>query len=165
LPPAGQGSSGVPNVEYLVEFAGINNTGPQDKEHPNAFPLMSFSQVVANPHDPVLGPMGKADVSDVTLVKLVDGASTTLFKSATTNMKIDKVTIYCRAAGGKQKDFYVIELKDVVVTAMTVTGSEQHPMERVSLGFAEIKYSYSDQSNKGDLNSGMDVSYEHGDNK
>jgi type VI secretion system secreted protein Hcp len=97
------------------------------------------------------GGAGKVNVSDLTFTHQIDSATPNLIKSVCTGQHFPEATLTMRKAGGTPLDYYVIKLKDIIVTSVTTGGSrgEEVITENVSLNFAEFEVSYQPQDNKG----------------
>ncbi len=86
---------------------------------------------------------GRADISDLNIMKVLDKTSPLLFESCVTGKKIPKVElIYDKPMGDKQEDYYKIHLEDAHITSVQQSGSSENPTESLSIAFAKIKISY-----------------------
>lgn len=97
------------------------------------------------------GGAGKVNVQDLSLTHYVDSASPNLIKACCTGEHFEKATLTMRKAGGSPLDYVVLELEEVIVTAVSTGGSsgEDLLMESVTLNFAKFKFSYQPQDIKG----------------
>ena len=104
---------------------------------------------------------GRANVADVTVMKVVDKVSPLLFDDCVTGNYLKKVDIiYDKPMGDDQQDYYKIHMEDALITSIQHSGSSENPMESVSFAFSKIKVSYNpeeDGSLKGFIDKGFDV--------
>ena len=104
---------------------------------------------------------GRANVADVTMMKVVDKVSPLLFDDCVTGNYLKKVDIiYDKPMGDDQQDYYKIHMEDALITSIQHSGSSENPMESVSFAFSKIKVSYNpeeDGSLKGFIDKGFDV--------
>lgn len=104
---------------------------------------------------------GRANVADVTIMKVVDKVSPLLFDDCVTGNFLKKVDIiYDKPMGDDQQDYYKIHMEDALITSIQHSGSSENPMESVSFAFSKIKVSYNPEeggSLKGFIDKGFDV--------
>jgi hypothetical protein len=81
-------------------------------------------------------------LSDVVLVKRVDGNSAALFAAATHHTNLGNATIQVPAAGGAGS--ITIHLHDVTITGFSLSGSNTGAEESLSLHFDDISYNGAD---------------------
>jgi len=97
------------------------------------------------------GGTGKVNVGDLHFEHYVDSATPGLISSCCTGAHIPEATLTMRKAGGTPLDYYIIKLKDVVVSGVSSEGKEklEQIKELVSLNFASFEVSYQPQDAKG----------------
>ncbi len=97
------------------------------------------------------GGAGKVDVQDMTISKCADTASPNLAMACCNGKHFEEATLTVRKAGEKPLDFLTITMKDVIITSVQEGGAmgAEEVDETVALNFAEFKYSYQPQDNKG----------------
>jgi type VI secretion system secreted protein Hcp len=104
---------------------------------------------------------GRANVADITIMKVVDKVSPLLFDDCVTGNYLKKVDIiYDKPMGDSQEDYYKIHLEDALITSIQHSGSSEHPVESVSFAFSKIKVSYNPEEDgnlKGFIDKGFDV--------
>ena len=104
---------------------------------------------------------GKASVSDLTVMKMLDKTSPDLFQHCVTGDFIKKVElIYEKAMGDKQEDYFKITLTDALITSLQSSGSSENPMESLSFSFQKVQYAFNPEENgklKGYVQKGFDV--------
>ena len=95
----------------------------------------------------------RPSISEVTFTKMMDAASSGLFKESVTGSEGVKVVIdVVKTGADKIEKFVTYELEDVLVSSYSVSASDSGaPMESVSLSFAKITMSYTagGKDNKG----------------
>ncbi len=93
---------------------------------------------------------GNTSVSEMSLVKSVDAATTRLFSAATAgNSPYEKVTLDLNIAN--DQPIVRVELEDVLVTSQSFKGSSggaSRPEENISLNFTKITYTYLEPNEK-----------------
>lgn len=95
---------------------------------------------------------GKVNVNDMTITKYMDSASTVLFQSMCEGKHFKDAKIVARKAGGASPvDFLEIKLVNVMVTSVSVGGSQgdEVPHENVTLNFEKFEVKYTPQDEKG----------------
>jgi len=103
------------------------------------------------------GGAGKVNMGDLHFVHTVDKATPKLMIACCTGAHIKDAILTCRKAGGESSvDFLKIELKDVIISSVSPSGSNSGdtPSESVSIAFAEYKIEYQEQDNKGSKKGG-----------
>jgi type VI secretion system secreted protein Hcp len=104
---------------------------------------------------------GRASVSDVTIMKVLDKTSPLLFDDCVTGNYLTKVDlIYDKPMGDSQEDYFKIHMEDALITSIQLSGSSENPVESISFAFSKVKVSYNpeeDGSLKGFIDKGFDV--------
>jgi type VI secretion system secreted protein Hcp len=104
---------------------------------------------------------GRANLQDVTIMKVVDKVSPLLFDDCVTGNYIKTVEIvYDKPMGDDQEDYYKIHMEDALITSIQHSGSSENPVESVSFAFSKIKISYNPEEGgalKGFIDKGFDV--------
>jgi type VI secretion system secreted protein Hcp len=142
--------------DFLLEIAGIKGES-NDSKHKETIEIESFSWGCSNAGAHALGGgggAGKVAFQDVHLTTTVNKASPVLMMSCAQGKHIEKAVLYVRKQGGKQEDFYVITMKDLLISGYqsgdTASGGAL-PTDQFSLNFAEIKFEYKPQKPDGSL--------------
>jgi type VI secretion system secreted protein Hcp len=140
--------------------------GPSTSK-PNAIDILSFS--FGATQQAVIGAgssggearAGRANVQDVTIMKVVDKVSPLLFDDCVTGNYLTKVDIvYDKPMGDDQQDYYKIHMENALITSIQHSGSSENPMESISFAFSKIKVSYNPEEGgalKGFIDKGFDV--------
>jgi type VI secretion system secreted protein Hcp len=133
----------------------------------NAIDIMSFSFGASN--TAVLGAgssggearAGRADFSNLSIMKVLDKTSPLLFDACVNGVFLKKVEIlYDKPVGNTPTDYFTILLDDSLITSVSLSGSNENPMESVSFAFSKVKVSYNpeeDGAMKGFIDKGFDV--------
>ncbi len=104
---------------------------------------------------------GRANLSDVTIMKVLDKTSPLLFDDCVTGNYLKKVDIiYDKPMGDSQEDYFKIHMEDALITSIQLSGSSENPMESISFAFSKVKVSYNPEeggSLKGFIDKGFDV--------
>ncbi|HEX5280059.1 MAG TPA: type VI secretion system tube protein Hcp [Micropepsaceae bacterium] len=143
----------------------------QDDKHKDEIELLSWSWNVQNQGAGHYGSgsgAGKVAVGDMHIIKRIDKASPTLFKSVCTGDHIGNGTLTVRKAGGQNAIEYLkIELSDIFVSSLETSTHEDHPLilEEVSLNFTKFKISYTPQTKSGGSGATGDFGWDIGKNK
>ena len=104
---------------------------------------------------------GRANLSDVSIMKVVDKTSPLLFDDCVTGNYLKKVDIiYDKPMGDQQEEYYKIHMEDALITSIQHSGSNENPMESITFAFSKIKVSYNPEADgalKGFIDKGFDV--------
>jgi type VI secretion system secreted protein Hcp len=142
-------------VDYYLKLDGIQGESVSDG-HKDEIQLLSFSwgghQVSSVGHTGGSG-AGKVDLADLNIMKVVDKATTPLFKALVsgTHIKTGVLTAVKTGAGSGGKPFITISLKELFVTSLQISASSEIPTASVSFSYNEVKHEYSTQNEQGIL--------------
>lgn len=104
---------------------------------------------------------GRANVQDLTIMKVLDKTSPLLFDDCVTGNFLTKVEVfYDKPMGDSQEDYFKIELDNALITSISLSGSSENPVESISFAFAKVKVSYNPEEGgalKGFIDKGFDV--------
>jgi type VI secretion system secreted protein Hcp len=141
-------------VEMFLDIAGVKGES-QVKGFENKIDIFSMSFGASNPSQASTGSgsgAGKVSLSSVSIQKVVDAASPTLFRSCCSGAHFDTGKITIREAGGDAAvEYMVIDLKQVFVDSVSwgsASGGEK-PSESISLSAVELTITYTSQTAKG----------------
>jgi type VI secretion system secreted protein Hcp len=86
---------------------------------------------------------GRANVSDLNIMKVLDKTSPLLFDDCVTGNVLLKVELfYDKPTGDAQADYFKIELDEALITSIQLSGSSENPTESLSFAFSKVKVSY-----------------------
>jgi type VI secretion system secreted protein Hcp len=104
---------------------------------------------------------GRANLSDVSVMKVLDKTSPLLFDHCVSGDYIKKIDIlYDKPMGASQEDYFKIHMEDALITSIQLSGSSENPVESVSFAFSKVKVSYNPEEDgalKGFIDKGFDV--------
>ena len=104
---------------------------------------------------------GRANLGDVSVMKVVDKTSPLLFDDCVTGNYLKKVDIiYDKPMGDNQEPYYKIHMEDALITSIQHSGSSENPMESLSFAYSKIKVSYNPEDDgalKGFIDRGFNV--------
>jgi type VI secretion system secreted protein Hcp len=102
------------------------------------------------------GGAGKANFQDISFTKYLDKASPALLIALAKGSHIPTAKLLVRKAGEGQQKYLEITMTKVLVTSVSTGGSggEDRLTENVTLNFAEVKFEYFLQNEKGATASG-----------
>lgn len=141
-------------VDMFMDLKGVTGES-QDSKHKGQIDVLAWSWGASNSgtfHMGGGGGSGKANVQDISFTKYVDLSTTTLWEGCMMGKHYDSATLTCRKAGGTNPvDFLVIVMTDVLITSVTTGGSggEDRLTENVSVNFAKVQVTYTEQSKTG----------------
>jgi type VI secretion system secreted protein Hcp len=133
----------------------------------NAIDILSFSFGASN--SAVFGSgasggesrAGRADLSNVSIMKVLDKTSPQMFANCVTGDYINSVDVqYYKPMGTKQDVYFKIHMEKVVITSVQLSGSNENPTESISFAFAKVKVSYNPEKDgklQGFIDKGYDV--------
>ena len=86
---------------------------------------------------------GRANLRDISIMKVVDKTSPLLFDDCVTGNYLKTVDIiYDKPMGDDQQDYFKIHLENALITSIQHSGSNENPMESISFAYSKIKVSY-----------------------
>jgi type VI secretion system secreted protein Hcp len=141
-------------VDMFLELDGINGESV-DSEHKGKIDILAWSWGIANTgtfQHGSGGGGGKSSFQDLAITKYIDSASPTLMLDCANGAHIAKGKISVRKAGGdKPLEYLTIELTKILISAYNTGGSggEDRLTENINLNFAEVKVTYTPQTDKG----------------
>jgi len=104
---------------------------------------------------------GRADFTNLTIMKVLDATTPLLFDHCATGNILKEVHIlYDKPVGDKQDDYFRIYLKDVLVTSVQLSGSNENPTESVSFAFQAVEVAYKPEKDDGSLDAAVSKGYD-----
>ncbi len=97
------------------------------------------------------GGTGKVNVQDLSITKRIDKSSPNLIKFCCQGKHFDKAFLYVRKAGELPVEYFVIKMKDIIISSVQTGGSGggDQLTEQLSLNFAEFEVIFTEQDAKG----------------
>lgn len=143
-------------VDLFCQIEGVKGESQKDG-HKDEIDIFSFS-FGAQQHGSFHfggagGGSGKAEIRDLSIVKMVDKSSPELFKACASGKHIPTIVIYSQKAGDGNKPltYYKIKLEDVIVSSMDNQGSAAGDaiMETIVFNTAKMTFDYQAQDKTG----------------
>lgn len=142
------------SVDMFMKMAPVKGEA-RDKKHKEEIDVLAWSWGCSNSGSAHVGGgagSGKVSVSDLTVTKYVDSASTDLLLACCNGTHFDEALLTVRKAGGKEPIEYIkITMNEVLITSVQTGGAESDDRlrENCSLNFAKVKVEYTGQDAKG----------------
>ena len=123
-----------------------------------AIDVLAWSWGMTQPatfHDGGGGGAGKASFQDISFTKWVDSSTPALMLHLAKGTHIPECKLTCRKAGEGQQKYIEITMLKCIVSSLSTGGSggEDRLTENVTINFAEVKYEYFIQDDKGKTSS------------
>jgi len=104
---------------------------------------------------------GRADFSNLTIMKVLDKTSPLLCDHcASGDILKDVYILYDKPVADKQDDYFRIYLKDVLVTSVQLSGSNENPSESISFAFQAVEIAYKPEKDDGTLDAAISKGYD-----
>jgi type VI secretion system secreted protein Hcp len=149
-------------VDFFLKLDGIQGESA-DEKHKDQITLLSWS-LGASQVTSVAGTggsgAGKADLSDLSIMKYLDKASAPIFKALVAGTHVKTGVLEAVKAGGDGKPFLKLSFDELFVTSQQYSASSEIPSESVSFSYNKIKVEYSTQNEQGILTATGAVTYE-----
>ena len=141
-------------------------TGPSTSKT-GAIDILSFSIGASNTSTYGAGApgqeakAGRADLSNLSIMKVLDKTSTTLFNHCCSGDVLKSVIVlYDKPVGTEQADYYRVYLSDALVTSIQQSGSNENPTESVSFAYQGIEVAYKPEKDDGSLDAATPKGYD-----
>ena len=131
-------------IDMFMRMDGIEGES-QDAQHRDEIDVLAWSWGMSNPASQVGGTAGRVRIEDLKVTKYVDKASPELMLRCSNGQRIPEVILTFRRAGpAGPREFFVITMRDVMVTSVSISGSgtEARFTENVSLNFSRVTVYY-----------------------
>jgi type VI secretion system secreted protein Hcp len=108
------------------------------------------------------GGAGRAHFSDFSFTHHFDKASPNLMRACATGVHVNDAILTERKAGSGQQEFLIIRMSDVIVTSVqpSGSGSDDGPVEQVSVQCAVVDVEYRPQRADGSLDASIHFKYD-----
>jgi type VI secretion system secreted protein Hcp len=152
-------------VDFFLKVDGIDGESADDK-HKGEIDLESWSWGESNAGSFATGGgggSGKVVMQDFHAVAKINKSSPVLFLACADGRHIKKAVLSARKAGGKQEDFFIMTMQDVLVSSYQTGGSghgEIIPTDQFSLNFAKIEFEYKEQKPDGSTGGSIKQGYD-----
>ena len=141
-------------VDMFLKLAGEIEGESQDSKHKGEIDILAWSWGMSQSgsfHSGGGGGGGKASFQDISITKWVDSASAVLMLYCANGDHFEKAQLVVRKAGKQPLEYIIIDMEMVMITSVSTGGSggEDKLTENVTLNFAKINVSYSEQKPDG----------------
>lgn len=93
---------------------------------------------------------GRASFSDLTIMKSLDTTSKDIAQKCATNDAFTTVTLgYMKQMSDDNVEYFHIILKNAYVSSFQLSGSNENPMESVSITYDEVEFGYAPEKDDG----------------
>ena len=141
------------STDSHIKFDGVEGESTH-KDHKGEIDVLSWSWNVSNNTSLAGGGSGKgkANPGDFNFTHTYDKASPVLAKQCASGKHFKTVKLTARKAGEGQKDFLVVSMKEVFITAVSPSGGHGGEIiENVAFSYKDIEFDYKAQDDKGGL--------------
>ena len=141
------------STDSHIKFDGVEGESTH-KDHKGEIEVLSWSWNVSNNSSLAGGGSGKgkANPGDFVFTHTYDKASPILAKQCASGKHFKTVKLTARKAGEGQKDFLVVAMKEVFITAVSPSGGHGGEIiENVAFTYKDIEFEYKAQDDKGGL--------------
>lgn len=137
-------------VDMFLDIEGEIEGESQDSVHERTIDVLSWSWGLSQSgsfHAGGGGGAGKANFQDINLTKWVDTSTPVLMLYCANGDHFPSAKLYVRKAGATPLEYLMIEMTDVLVTAVSTGGSggEDKLTENVTLNFGAVSVNYKEQ--------------------
>jgi type VI secretion system secreted protein Hcp len=103
---------------------------------------------------------GRADFSNLSIMKVLDKTSPFLFDACVQGTIIKKVELlYDKPVGTEQLPYFKITLSDGLITSQQLSGSSENPTESITFAFQAVEVAYAAEKDDGTLDSFIPKGY------
>ena len=162
--------------DFLLKLEGVDGESTV-ADHPGAIEIESWSWGETNVPRAGGGGggAGKVSMQDFHFVAKTSKASPILFLRCATGQHIKEAKLFVRKAGERPLEYYIVTLKDVLITSYGVAGeggganpggtSNTVPTDTFSINFTQIIFEYKPQKADGSLDTAVKAGYDIKTNK
>lgn len=151
-------------VDMFLKLTDIKGESA-DSTHKDEIDVLAWSWGMSQSgttHVATGGGAGKVSVQDVSVTKWVDKSSPTLIQYCCKGSHIDEGNLVVRKAGDKPLEYIKLDMKDMIVAAISTGGSggEDRLTENLTLNFSEFKITYTPQEDTGAGGTAVDFGFD-----
>jgi type VI secretion system secreted protein Hcp len=142
-------------VDMFLKIGDIKGESTdKDKAHKETIDVLAWSWGMSQSgttHMGGGGGSGKVSVQDLSVTKYVDASSNALILACCQGTHYDEAKLTVRKAGGDPLEYIKLTMKEVIVSSVSTGGSggEDRLTENIVLNFAQFKFEYQEQDEKG----------------
>lgn len=141
-------------IDMFLDIPGVEGEAT-DKTYSKKIDVLGFGWGMSQSgtfHQGSGGGAGKVSVRDIIISKFVDKATPNLmFHCASGKHLASAKLIVRKAAGDSPLDYFVVEMTNVLVSGLDSNANNggEHPIESLTLNFAQVKFIYKTQMDNG----------------
>jgi len=148
-------------VDMFMKISTIKGES-SDKTHKQEIDVLAWSWGMSQSgtfHTGGGGGSGKVSVNDLSFTKYIDSSTNALMLGSCSGEHFDEAVLVVRKAGKDPLEYIKITMKNVLVSSISQGGSggEDRLTENVTLNFAEFKFEYQPQNEKGGKEGGAKI--------
>jgi type VI secretion system secreted protein Hcp len=151
-------------MAIYLHYDGIDGEATQD-DHKKWIDIGSLTFGVGRG---IASPVGSAgnrgasqpSVSEITITKLMDGASPKLFTESVTGEKGKVVKIHLVTTGNPGVTYTEYTLTDTLISGYSISSGGERPQESISLNFTKIEYKFTPLEKDNKAGTPVTVSYD-----
>lgn len=156
-------------VDMFLKLDGIEGEA-QDDCHKKEIDILAWNWGATQSgttHMGCGGGGGKANVQDLSFTHYVDSASHLLLQRCFDGKHIKEGKLVVRKAGGTPLEYITVDMKDIMVTSVSLGGSggEDRLTESVTLNFSVVDYTYKPQKEDGSADADKKAGWDIAENK
>jgi len=163
----------IPNADAAVDmFLKIEGVDGESKDyaHQDEIDVLAWSWGMSNSgsmHTTAGGGAGRVAIQDFSFTKYIDKSSPMLFLKACNGGTFADAKLVVRKAGGDAVEYFTLEFTDVMVSSVSVGGSggEDRLTENITLNFAKVKWTYTEQNPDGSAAGSQEKSWDIAENR
>ena len=155
--------------DIFLKLEGIDGEST-DSKHPKEIELLNWSWGERQPSSPGSGAgagAGKVSFGDASFTMYTNASSPKLFLACILGDHIPEAKLTARKAGGEQQEYFVMTLKDIIISSYQTGGSSNGdlPVDSFTFNFAEVGFEYFPQKSDGSLDGPVKTGYSIATNK
>ncbi len=158
----------IPNAEAAVDmFLKIEGVDGEstDKDHADEIDVLAWSWGMSNSgsmHTGGGGGAGRVAIQDFSFTKYIDKSSPMLLLKCANGGSFDEATLVVRKAGGSPLEYFTLKFTNVIVSSVSMGGSggEDRLTENITLNFAKVKWTYTEQNPDGSAGGSQDMTWD-----
>lgn len=143
--------AGAAQSDYFLKIEGIDGEST-DEGHRGEIEILSWSwgtNQMGTGGQAGSNRGGKVNFQDLSVTKAIDGTTDTLMLGHFEGKHFPTAKLTMRKAGGNPQEYYVITLKDVMISSFAQAGDGSQETETISLNYTKIEFDYRAQSSDG----------------
>ncbi len=142
------------SFDAYLNIDGIKGESTEDK-HKDWIEVLSYNHGVTQPTSATRsssggGSTGASEHGDIVVTKFVDMSSPKLLEAVSTGKHFKKASIeFMRQGGGEKVKYLTVNLEELIISSVQTDGdakgSQELPVESVSMNYGKIEWVYTQQ--------------------